>query len=126
MRIFKNKLFNKWARGEGLTAEDLREVANEMAVGDTGVSLGGKVFKKRVALSGRGKRGGARIIIGFKFGGNVFFIYGFAKNKRGNIDNDELKALRKLAKTYSTYTDKELDVAVGEKALIEIEVKYYG
>ncbi len=86
----------------------------------------GTVFKKCVAFSGRGKRGGVRIIIGFKMGGNVFFIYGFAKNKRGNIDDDELKALRKLAKTYSTYTDKELDVAVGEKALIEIEVKYYG
>lgn len=123
MRIFKNKAFNKWARNEGLKADDLRGIADEMAAGNTGASLGGKVFKKRVALSGRGKSGGARTIISFELDGNMFFIYGYAKNERANITQTEKTALQKLAKTYLAYTDKELDKAVDKKVLIEVKVK---
>ncbi len=126
MRIFKNKAFNRWARGEGLSADDLRGVADEMVTGDTGASLGGKIFKKRIALSGRGKRGGARAIIGFELGGNLFLIYGYAKNERANITKTEKIVLQKLAKTYLAYTDKELDKAVDKKVFIEIMVKDNG
>lgn len=123
MRIFKNKAFNKWARDEGLSADDLRDAVAEMEAGKTGSSLGGKIYKKRIALNGRGKRGGARVIIGFKLAGNIFFIYGFAKNKRATVSPLELTALQKLAGEYLAYTDKELDMAVGKKVLIEIKVK---
>ena len=123
MRIFKNKTFNKWARGVGLTADDLRDAAEEMAAGNTGSSLGRKVFKKRIALSGRGKSGSTRAIIGFELGGNRFVIYGYAKSEQTNITQKEKAALQKIAKTYLAYTDKELDKAVNKKALIEVKVK---
>ncbi len=123
MRIFKNKAFNKWARGIGLMADNLRGAAEEMATGNTGSSLGGKVFKKRIALSGRGKSGSTRAIIGFELDGNIFFIYGYAKNERATITQTEKTALQKIAKTYLAYTDKELDKAVSNKVLIEIKVK---
>jgi hypothetical protein len=123
MRIFKNKVFNKWARNEGLTAGNLKAIAAKMADGDTSGSLGKKVFKKRVALDGRGKRGSTRTLIAYESDGNVFFIYGFAKNKRATISPIELIALQKLAGEYLAYTDKELNKAVDEKVLIEIKVK---
>lgn len=121
MRIFKNKAFNKWAKGEGLTTTVLRGVADEMAKGSTGDSLGKKVFKKRVALSGRGKRGGARVIIAFKSDGNIFFMYGYAKNEQSDITKDDKKALQKAAATFLDYTDKQLNRAVNKKALFEIK-----
>lgn len=56
--------------------------------------LGGCVFKKRVALPGRGKSGSVRTLLGFQQGHHVFLIYGFAKCARANISNAELRALR--------------------------------
>ncbi|MCP3688954.1 MAG: type II toxin-antitoxin system RelE/ParE family toxin, partial [Gammaproteobacteria bacterium] len=32
-----------------------------------------------------GKSGGARTLLAYKVGGKAFFVYGFAKNVRGNV-----------------------------------------
>lgn len=85
-----------------------------------GDALGGGVYKKRVALSGRGKRGGARTLLAFKKDGNVFFIYGFAKNQQANIKDSELKALKLLAKELLGYNKKALSKAVKTGELIGI------
>ena len=53
MRIFKIREFSKWASREGVTDNVLGQVVAEMECGLVGVNLGGQVFKKRVALSGR-------------------------------------------------------------------------
>jgi len=79
MRIFKNKLFNRWGRGEGLTADDLRGVVKEMAAGDTGASLGGKVFKKRIALSGREKEAGLASSLVLSWVGMYFLFMALLK-----------------------------------------------
>lgn len=122
MRIFKNKAFNRWARKTGLTADDLRNAAKEVAGGKVEGDLGGKVFKKRVALNA-GKSGGARAIVCYQCGKNIFYVYGYEKNQRSNIEDDELKALRKMAKTYLAYSEEELDEMVEDKTLIEIKAK---
>lgn len=46
--------------------------------------LGGHVVKKRVGIGGRGKSGGARTIIAYQISDKAIFVYGFAKNARGN------------------------------------------
>ena len=58
----------------------LASAVSEMEHGLIDAKLGGQVVKKRVALPGRGKRGGSRTLVAFKQGGKAFFIYGFAKN----------------------------------------------
>lgn len=73
-----------------------------------------------MALEGRGKRGGARTILAFRIGERAFFIYDFAKNKKANLTLKETKALKLLAKTYFSLTDKELDIVVNKGKLIEI------
>lgn len=55
-------------------------------------------MKKRVALRGKGKRGGARTIVAPKLAERWFFLYGFSKNERSNIVKDELRALQEVAK----------------------------
>ena len=84
--------------------------------------LGGHVVKKRVAMPGRGKRGGARTLVAFKEDDKAFFIFGFAKNERANVSDDELKALKLLAKELLNYTAATLKQAVEASELIEIEV----
>lgn len=121
MRIFKNRLFNRWAAKEGLDDAALRAAVKEIERGLIDADLGGHVLKKRVAIGGKGKRGGARTLLAYRVGDKAFFVYGFAKNARDNISDDELKALRRLAKELLGYSDKELTEAIEHGALIEVE-----
>ena len=82
--------------------------------------LGSHVYKKRVGLAGRGKRGGVRTLIAFRIKDKAFFLYGFAKNARANISGKELKALRLLAGELLGYTDVALTKAVKAGELIEV------
>jgi hypothetical protein len=59
--------------------------------------LGGGVIKQRIARSGGGKSGGFRTIILFRARSRAFFVHGFAKNDRDNIDDKELAAFKMLA-----------------------------
>ncbi len=84
--------------------------------------LGGHVFKKRVALSGRGKRSGARILLVFKRDHNhAFFVYGFAKKTRATISGSELRALRRLAEDLLDYDEARIDKALAAEELMEVE-----
>ncbi len=91
-----------------------------MEAGLIDANLGGQVYKKRVGIRGSGKSGGVRTLIAFKTGEKAFFIYGFAKNKRDNIENHELKALKRLAKELLSYRNRELSKAVEAGEMIEV------
>lgn len=121
MRIFRNKVFTKWAEKEGFSDDALQIAADEMERGLIDADLGGHVVKKRVAVGGRGKRGGVRTLLAYKSGDKAFFMYGFAKNARANVSTDELKALKHLAKELMNYSDKTLTKAIQHGALIEVE-----
>ncbi|HEY1219979.1 MAG TPA: type II toxin-antitoxin system RelE/ParE family toxin, partial [Bryobacteraceae bacterium] len=82
--------------------------------------LGGGVIKQRIARPGQGKSGGFRTLIVFKVGTRAFFVHGFAKNERNNIERDELVALKKLAAELLAYDDKIIARAVGAGALVEV------
>ena len=82
--------------------------------------LGGHVYKKRVAIQGRGKSGGVRTLIAYQVQDRAFFIYGFAKNKRANISNKELQALQIIANNLLSHNDKMLDYLLNEKELVEV------
>lgn len=120
MRIYKNKAFTKWATKEGLNDDALRQAVTEMEQGLVEADLGGHVFKKRVAVPGRGKRGGARTILAYKVGDKAFFVYGFTKNQRANIKDDELKALKAYAVELFGYSLAALNKAVKAGVLIEV------
>ena len=71
MRVFKNKVFSKWAAKEGLDDAALLAAVEEMERGLIDADLGGHVVKKRVAIGGRGKSGGARTLLAYKIGNKV-------------------------------------------------------
>lgn len=82
--------------------------------------MGAGVVKKRIALPGRGKSGGARTLLATNKGSRWFFLFGFEKNERANVADDELAALQELAGELLTRTSGDLDTAVADGTLLEI------
>lgn len=117
---YKNKEFSKWAKKEGLSDTLLLAALDEMEHGLVEADLGGNVFKKRVSL-GQGKSNGARTLLAYKKDDRAFFIFGFAKNARANIKDNELRSLKLYANILLSYNEKELTKATKEKALIQVE-----
>lgn len=72
-------------RKTALTNEALCNAVSEMAAGLVDADLGGDVVKKRVALPGRGKRGGVRTLVATRRSSRWFFVYGFEKSERANV-----------------------------------------
>lgn len=118
--ILKNKAFQKWAIGCGLLNETLLEVIHEIEAGLYDANLGGYLFKKRIAIHGRGKSSGLRTIIAFKKEDRAVFLYGFAKSDKSNLTAKEESALKLLAKTYFELTRLELDVVIQCGELVEV------
>lgn len=120
MKIYKNRTFDRWARKEGLNNLSLCSAVNEMAAGLYDADLGGGLFKKRIAKPGKGKSGGFRTLVATNNEDRWFFIFGFSKNERSNIDKDEEEALKMLSKQLLAYTHDELEQAKNSNALIEV------
>ncbi len=120
IRVFKTRHFSRWMRKTELTDSALLNAVEEMAQGLIDADLGGGVVKKRIGLAGRGKRGGARTLVATNKGNRWFFVFGFEKNERANIADDELEALRDIAEQLLVRTGSQLDEAVKEGALQEI------
>lgn len=120
MQVFKNRAFNKWAAKEGLSDGALLCAVEEITQGLVDADQGGQVFKKRVAVAGRGKSGGVRTLLAYRAGNRAFFVYGFAKNTRANISDKELKALKLYADILLNYSRAELIKAVKHGVLTEV------
>ena len=119
-RAFKTRHFGRWMRKTELTDSALCAAVLEMAQGLVDADLGGGVVKKRIGLAGRGKRGGVRTLVATNRGNRWFFVFGFEKNDRANIGDDELEALKYIAHDLLARTGAQLDVAVRDGALEEI------
>lgn len=90
--VFKSRHFARWMRKTELTNQALCEAVCEMLLGLVDADLGGHVFKKRVAMPNRGKRGAIRTLVATHQRGAWFFVFGFEKNDRANISTKELEA----------------------------------
>jgi hypothetical protein len=119
-RIFKTRYFVRWMRKTELSDEALYSAVIEMTHGLIDADLGGGILKKRVGLSGRGKRGGARTLVATNKGNRWIFVYGFEKNDRANISDGELEALKDIAAQLLARTGKQLDEALNDGSLTEI------
>lgn len=119
-RVFKTRHFVRWLCKSELTDAALCHAVQEMVAGLIDAELGGHVVKKRVALPGRGKSGGARTLVATQKGSRWFFVFGFEKNERANISPTELEALQALAADLLALSGDQLNRAVEDGALQEI------
>lgn len=120
VRIFKNAWFQRFSRREKINDESLKKAISQMQQGLIDADLGGNVFKQRVARPGQGKSGGYRTIIFFKEGERAFFVYGFAKSERKNVDDAEIAVFKKAAKELLSLSDDQIRQLVENGALTEV------
>ena len=67
------------------------------------------MYKVRTRRKGAGKSGGYRTLLAYKEMDKAIFIYGFSKTEKDNIDQDELAALKRLAKDLLKIDIKEYE-----------------
>ena len=120
MRIFKYRLFEKWATKQGINDDDLRKAVDEIENGLVDANLGGNVYKKRISRLGQGKSGAYRTIILMKQGDKIIFAHGFAKGEKDNISKNELEGLKTMAQTFLNLTHEQTTSLINNKNLIEI------
>ena len=121
MRIFLNKPFQRFVRKEGIQDVDLCQAVARAERGLVDADLGGGVIKQRIARPGEGRSGGFRSIILYRTQERSFFVYGFAKNRRGNIDRSELIDLRALASVVMGMDDSALEAALAAEIWKELD-----
>ena len=94
------KLFDKKWASLGCDDDDLSELQKAICKNPQGhpvVSGTGGVRKIRVALEGRGKSGGARVLfVDFVVHGVVGLLSAYPKNEKEDITEDERKILKSM------------------------------
>ena len=118
--VMKTRHFNRWAKRAGLLDKALRSDVSEMIEGLIDADLGGGVLKKRVALPGKGKSGGARTLLATNRNDRWIFVFGFEKNERANISAKELEALKMLADDLLALSPAQINEAFENGALLEV------
>jgi hypothetical protein len=121
-RIFKTKTFSRWLNKNDLNNRYLLEAIEEMEKGLVDADLGCNVYKKRVKRPGMGKRSGARVIVATKLLKRWYLMFGFTKNEKLNISDDELLSLQETAKRLLNLSDQEIEAAISANQLEELEI----
>ena len=123
VKVFKNKWFHRWARREGITDPVLLKAAEEILIGKVEADLGGGLFKKRLARTGSGKRGGYRTIVGYirPNSERIIFLYAFSKSEKANISGKEEAALSLVAEAFISATNEQVNQLLSEGSIWEVQ-----
>ena len=121
VRIFESRWFQRFARKEGIEDAALREAVARAEKGQIDADLGGEVIKQRVARPGQGKSKGYRTIILFRRGARAFFVYGFAKSQRANINDGEAEQFKEAAKYVLGLTEEHLAELLKRGDFVEVK-----
>ena len=112
-RTFKSAWFARAAKKAKISDVALCKAISQVLTGQAD-DLGGGVFKKRLSNNQ------SRAIILARGGDYWVYQYLFAKQDRANIDDDELKAFRMLAKDYGAISQAQADALVVDGQWVEI------
>ena len=121
MRVYKTKPFARFQRRERISDETLCTAVSDAEAGLIEADFGGGLIKQRVARAGSGKRGGFRTVIAYRKGVRAFFLLGFAKSARANIDDAELAALKRRGAGLLTAAQQALDTMIADEDLTEVD-----
>jgi len=120
MSIYKTRTFTRWMKKSELNDQDLVDAVKEMQAGLIDADLGGDIYKKRIAIGNKGKSAGVRTIVATKKNNAWFYIFGFEKNVRANISDDEKEALQFLARDLLNADKQQILLYIDTQILIEI------
>jgi hypothetical protein len=121
MRVFKSAWFERFAIKQQISNTALLDAIQRAEKGQIDANLGGGVIKQRVRRKGQGKSGGYRTIILYRSAERAFFIYGFAKSDRDNIDDSEETQFKKAAVHVLGLTDQQLTLLIDKGQFSEVQ-----
>jgi hypothetical protein len=102
VRIFKTKLFGKFARRERIADTTLTEAIDRAGRGQVDADLGGG-------------------IIAYRSKTRAVFIFGFAKNDVDNIDDKQLATLQETAAIWLEADDGTIEKNLAAGNLLEVK-----
>lgn len=120
LRVFKNKWFTKFAKKEHISDKKLCDLIKDLEKGAIDVDYGSGVIKQRLARANQGKSSGYRCIILFRIQDKAFFVYGFPKNERDNISQEDERVFKELSEQMFYFSDKEIEQLLLTGALVEV------
>ena len=121
MRTYKSRWYQRFSRKEGIADAVLLEAVARAEKGQIDADLGGGVIKQRISRPGQGRSKGYRTIILFRRGAKAFFVYGFAKSQRANVNDDEEEQFKEAAKHVLGLTEKQLAELVKRGDFMEVK-----
>lgn len=121
MRVFKSAWFERFANKQQIHDTALLEAIKRAEKGQIDADLGGGVIKQRVPRKGQGKSSGYRTIILYRSAERAFFIYGFSKSDRDNIDDSEETQFKKAAAHVLGLTDQQLALLINKGQFSEVQ-----
>jgi hypothetical protein len=120
LRVFKTKLFARFARKEGLGDKALAGAMAQIERGLIDAELGGGLIKQRVARISEGKRGGFRTLIAYHIGKRAIFLFGFAKSDQANISPEDERDLKDYGAMLLALKDKDIEFMIENGELREV------
>jgi hypothetical protein len=121
MLKLKTKWFDKWSKKYAINDNKLLKAIGSIP-GNLGiVDLGAGLYKLRIAGEQRGKSGGFRSIVVFRKSELAVFVYGFSKTEKDNLNQDELKYFKKLAKDLIRISRDDYNRMIQQGDFIQIE-----
>ena len=121
MRIFKTKVFAKYANKERISDSTLCEAVERAEDGLIDADLGGCIIKQRICRKGQGRSSGYRVLIAVRLNKRYVFMDGFAKNEKDNISDDELLVMKKYGSAWLNADEKIIVSALKTDKLIEVK-----
>lgn len=120
MKVYKNSWFGRFARKEKIWDDALWDAVERAERGQIDADLGGEVIKQRIARPGSSKSKGYRSVVLFRKGEKAFFVYGFPKNKRDNMRDNEKEQFKKMARYVLSLTDEQLSQLIANEQFEEV------
>jgi hypothetical protein len=120
VQVLLARPFRRFADKAGLTPAALLIAADEISRGLWDADLGGGLVKKRVAGAGRGRRGGFRVIVAWRGGDRLVFLFGYAKNQAATLTEAGRRVYVELSKAYLSATPQQIAMLLRDGDLTEL------
>lgn len=118
--MFKNAWFGRFARKAKISDIALQQAVERAEQGLIDADLGGGVIKQRIARLGSGKAKGFRAVVLYRIGDRAFFVYGFPKNQRDNMNENEEKQFKRAARAILDLSDEQISQLIEQSRLEEV------
>lgn len=120
MKVLMTKWFTKFMHREDISLTQICKAVHDISLNKIDAHYGGNVIKQRIPRTNSGKSGGYRTIVLYQTNNKAFFVYGFSKSDRDNIDTHEVQAFKDMARTFLDFSDAEIARLVNTHHLKEV------